>query len=100
MLCEIFKKHPSWRAMLYREAIHAVPLQRTPMDCHASVKSFEARNDDTRVAITLIRTPSLRAMLYQRSNPYSCHHSERRWIATPDKLFEIHAMTALIEHIA
>jgi hypothetical protein len=40
------------------------------MDCHASIQSFEARNDDPQMFWILIRIPSLRAMLYQRSNPF------------------------------
>ena len=53
------------------EAIQAVSLQRTQMDCHASTKPFEARNDGVFVSATLISTSSLRATLYQRSNPSS-----------------------------
>ena len=43
------------------------------MDCHASIKPFEARNDGVLVSITSIINSSLRATLYQRSNLCTYH---------------------------
>jgi len=74
------------------EAIHAASPRRTPMDCRASIKPFEARNDVCPFASPSFAPPSLRATFYQRSDPYGittvhtmdCHASIKSFEARND----------------
>jgi hypothetical protein len=43
---------------------------------------------------------AMQSILVVSKQSTSHHHSELQWIGTPDKLFEIHAMTAFIKRIA